>query len=485
MNWIQQQPWFIYLFPSLAYLIGVKDYAAFTNTTDLIFQILIFTIVTLLLYFIAKKISKKNVRFILLLFYTLIVYTFFGNIKLNLAKSVPFLAHYPSLLILLGALFVILYFLFRNQKIRKFVFSYSNMLVLVLLVFQLGQFIYAKASQSDPIINPTPTKAFSDKPNLYFVLFDGYPGFEALDSLFTYDNTQHKIALEQRGYHVIDSIRSNYNYTLAAMSSLFNINYVDREQSMPVSDFSFMYKARKAINYSTIAQAFQEENYKINNLSIFPFANQKGVADYIGYLTPLQIANKYFFHNYLLNDLAKNDKYKYLPIVSLYEKPLDRYYYQNKRIFTDCIASINPSEPTFTYAHLLLPHEPYLTDSAGNLWKDLSAIPEQEAFLQYTKYASKLMLDLADAIEQKDSNAAVLFLSDHGYRGLTGEDKKYSYHNFLALKTPDNKYDQIENVKSNIHVFPYLLNNYYGQDIEYKKDSTFYIFYTKNVFETL
>ncbi len=485
MDWLKKQPWFIYLFPAFAYLVGVKDYAAHTNTAQLIIQVLIFTAVTLLLYSLVRKISKRSIRYVLLLFYSLLSYTFFGNIKLLLAKSAPQVARYPVLIALLIAILILLFLILKNKKIAQSVFSYCNVLVVALLFFQLVQFIYAKATYSNQIIKPNTIKEFTSRPNIYFVLFDGYPGFESLDSLFGYNNRGHIKTLEQKGFHVQDSIRSNYNYTLAAMTSLFNMSYVQQKHSMPVSDFSFMYKAREAINSSALANALTKENYDINNFSIFPFANKKGAADYVNYLTPLQIANKYFFHNHVFNDLTKSKKFKNTPLLSKYAKRLDKYYYQNKKIFEDCIESINPNKPTFTYAHLLLPHEPYLTDSAGRLWKDLSTLPEKEAFVEYTKYANKLMLELADKIYKKDSNSIILFLSDHGYRGLTGEDKKYSYHNFMAIKTPDDQYTNIDKVKSNIQVFPYILNQYCGLNIEYKKDSTYYIYYTKNVFETI
>jgi hypothetical protein len=485
MQWVRKQAWFIYLFAAWAYLVGVKDYAFFTNVSQLFIRVIIFTTVVLLVHFVLRKMNSKKERISIILFWSLMAFTFFGNIKDTLFKVAPFLASYKVLPFLIVIAIGLLFYALKNNRKATNNFYFCNILIMVLLAYQLGQFVYDRATQSNRIIHSASIEAFKEKPTIYLVLFDGYPGFETLDTLFNYNNTKHKEALIKRGFHVSDNIRSNYNYTLAAMSSLFNMNYVRKEHSLPIDDFSFLYKSRETINNSSVAQAFQREDYDIHNLSIFPFAGQKGYGDYIGYMTPLELAERNFFHNYLLNSLAQSKKSKHLPIIKNFEKRLDRYYYQNERIVTDLLKVKNNDKPSFTYAHLLLPHEPYLTDSSGVLWKDLSAIPEKEAFRQYTLYANKLMLKIADSLSVRDPNAILLFLSDHGFRGLTGEDKKYSFHNFMAIKTPDTTYTNIDKVKSNINVFPHLLNEYCGQSIPYQNDSTFFIFYTKNIFETI
>lgn len=436
MQWFKKQAWFIYLFPLWAYFLGVKDYAAFTNTGQLLLQSFFFAIIVIVLYVFVRKLSKNPKSTPVVFLLALTAFTFFGNIKQGLFKLSPFLSSYKVLPFLILMLLVFVYFMLNKKNNAQRSFAFCNSLILILFAYQLVQFAYAKTTKSNKIIEPMSTQSFTNKPNIYLYLLDGYPGFEALDSLFGYDNSAHKSALENRGFYVHDTIRSNYNYTLAAMSSLFNMNYVQKENSTPVNDFTFMYRAQEKINESALAKTLVREKYTIRNLSIFPFANQKGYGDYIGYYTPLQLVDKNFFHNYLLNTLAQNKKTKHFPIVRNYVKKLDRYYYQNEKIVNDCIALGKDPSPNFTYVHLLLPHEPYLTDSAGNLWKDLSAIPEKEAFVHYSQYANKLMLKIADSITAHDSNAIQIFLSDHGYRGLTGEDKVYSYHNFLALKTP-------------------------------------------------
>jgi hypothetical protein len=337
------------------------------------------------------------------------------------------------------------------------------------------------------IITPKELTNFTAKPNFYFVLFDGYPGFKTLHHLFNFDNSQHKRDLEARGFYVKDSMRSNYNYTLAAMTSLFNLSYVNRKNSMPINDFSFMYRAQNTIDKSAVAQHLISQDYQIHNLSLFSFAGNKGAADYINYFSPLELVERNFFHNFFLRELAQNNQYKELPLINYYAKSFDRFYFQNEKILNDCIEQAGKNANSFTYAHLLLPHEPYLTDSLGNLLSKRldNSLSEKEGFVQYTQYANKVMLRLADEITKRDSSAHILFLSDHGYRDNSEENKLYSFDNFMALKTPSKNYEGIEKLKSNINIFPYLFNTFCGQSINYAADSTFYIHYKKNIFERI
>jgi len=482
MKWLKQQAWFIYLFPAWVYLVGVKEYVLFTNVSELIWRVALFSLIVFVIYFVLKQISKQPIRFALLLLFALLVFSFFHDLKNLMYRIYPGLDSYKILVPILVVTAILLVFAFKNEKRILPLFNFCNLLWVSLFLYQLAQFVYARCTPYPNFVETKTISPFKSKPNIYFVLFDGYPGSEALQSIFDYDNSKHKTDLEERGFFVNDSMRSNYNYTLAAMTSLFNMAYLNRERSMPIRSFTFMYRVERAINNSALAQRLIQENYKITNAALFPFAGLKASAKHVAHLRPIQILERKFIYNCLINDLRHNKKYKDLPIISRFKLPTAPTHYQNLGVIKNCIQSAEPSASRFTYAHLLLPHEPYYTDENGQLWDQEKKVSKKEAFVAYTRYANKVMLTLSDSIEKRDSTAHIVFLSDHGYREHHGKNRMFSFHNFLAIKTPDQNYPAIEEVKSNINVFPYILNTYCGTSIPYQTDSTFFIIDKQNIF---
>jgi membrane-anchored protein YejM (alkaline phosphatase superfamily) len=142
------------------------------------------------------------------------------------------------------------------------------------------------------------------------------------------------------------------------------------------------------------------------------------------------------------------------------------------------LAKQRNDKPHFVYAHLLLPHQPYFTDSLGNVL-DIETQEKNKyqasPYLQYLQYANSKIQEMAKSIVQADSNSIIILISDHGYPDYPKAEQDLVFNNFLAIHVPDNKYNQLQNIKSNVHLFPVLLNTYFHQQIPLLKDSLFLI----------
>ena len=64
------------------------------------------------------------------------------------------------------------------------------------------------------------------KPDIYLLLADGYPGNSSVKDLLGYDNSGFETQLKNRGFHIVDSSRSNYNFTAFSVASLLSMNYL-------------------------------------------------------------------------------------------------------------------------------------------------------------------------------------------------------------------------------------------------------------------
>jgi hypothetical protein len=70
-----------------------------------------------------------------------------------------------------------------------------------------------------------------EKPDIYYIILDGYARADVLSNLYGYDNSDFIKPLEQRGFNMASQSRSNYPRTLLSLASSLNMKYLE-----PVSE---------------------------------------------------------------------------------------------------------------------------------------------------------------------------------------------------------------------------------------------------------
>ena len=134
-------------------------------------------------------------------------------------------------------------------------------------------------------------------------------------------------------------------------------------------------------------------------------------------------------------------------------------------------------EPTFTFAHMILPHYPYLFDRDGrvkrhatrfdqfqsNMWADKQAYVDQLAFV------SRRILETIDDILARSEEVPIIVLqSDHGPQVLGVEDRNHVRARMCILNAylfPDQAYDESYNRITPVNTFRIILNQYFGQEL--------------------
>ena len=84
--------------------------------------------------------------------------------------------------------------------------------------------------------------------------------------------------------------------------------------------------------------------------------------------------------------------------------------------FMSFIKNTEFQKPTFTYIHILLPHEPFrfredCTKFSLNPFKEFSPI---KGYIDHTKCINKGILELFDYVVENDPNSIFILQSDHG-----------------------------------------------------------------------
>jgi hypothetical protein len=459
------------------------------STTVILCLILIGSI--FLLFIFLNRFIKNLAATSITSFYISIWYLFFGAIH-DAIKSLPFLFWLQKYSIILPILFLstILLAIFLKKKKTTFpkLFSFLNILLTIYCAIDI--FILATKTNYSKVEQEKNSISFDNslvkkKPNVYLMMFDGYPGYESLRDSFLFKNDSLYDFLSNNNFKILPTF-SNYNYTYYSIASIFNLNYIkDASISRPLKMDDFNLRA-KEIKYSNLVSIFKSMNYSIRNFSLYDLKDNPGV----GYSFGLNIGNFQLITDKMLHERFVRDV-GWVFITVKYAIPFfknKRNYESNKyndKVQTTLSAFLGEKniEPQFIYLHFLLPHWPYYYDEnsildTGISIFDESAFADKAKFLGYLKYTNNKMKSFVNQIISKDSSAIIICMSDHGFREYISENKKLVpavFDNFCAVRFANSSSLPTDNVGSNVNIFRYLFNAQFNQNLPYLKDTSFFL----------
>lgn len=427
-----------------------------------------------------------NISAALIVFFISTWYLFFGAIH-DWVKShvfLFFLTRYSVFLPLLLLLTVAwIFFIKRKKQLRPKLVFYFNILLLIYCGIDAAQLGYKYATAKKP--TPAMVVGFDAskvkvRPNVYYLLFDEYPGYESLKARFAYSNDSLYDFFRQHEFEMLPTF-SNYDYTVFSMSSIFNMQYVPVNYDPDNLDQRDFQRRTKEIRNGTVFSLFKKMGYRIQNYSIFDIDDQRSVSDQNSFLpVHSQLLTDKIWHNRIIRTTGwflQKGKFA-LPFLKkryMYEHDIDNKYSIKKVLES---ATEADKSPKFCYAHFLMPHGPFYQDSLGRATPEPVADDDytwtKEYFLSYLKYTNTVIRDLSSRILLNDPASIIIVMSDHGYHapGEAKTNNLLNYDNICAVHFPAMRYFPLKDKWSTVNFFPYLFNREFGQHMPYQPDST-------------
>ena len=496
-----------FLLPLFFILYNYNQYYGLISLTVAVktfIQILIFTI----LFFLVLLMIIRNINKCLQIT-TLAgaVILFFGVIKdfFQFTLHLQFISRYSVLLPLILIITVFLIRLIARKNDYKKNNLFQNAL-LILFIFIEGvnlsdsdaTFLSKNLLTKNTYTRPDSLSTPALKPDVYYLVFDSYPGTLFLQEYMNYDNSLFNAALEKRGFHVIKDPKSNYNRTIFSIASTLNYEYLKNIYSYTRISPKYYNHAKLTIKYSIVPKIFKDYNYTFYNLSIFDINDSPPIRretflvlpekNVLMYNTlPERLRNDLFWH--LLkgkNAVPAIQKFFSRKETELAADEKTKLNFNNTVI--DSLLKIplqNKGNHKFVYAHLYLPHPPFFYDENGKK-NDFNYIITEESqrnkklFLSYLNYTNKIILEITDKIiENSENNAVIILQSDHGFRDFEGGPSfpHTFFKNYSAFYFPDKCYSAFYDTLSNINTFPILFNKYFNAKIPMQKDTAVFLPY--------
>jgi hypothetical protein len=402
----------------------------------------------------------------------------------NLEYLVIFLLPWTLAFSLLGSTW-----LWHKIPFTQAITAYLNVFTLVVillfgyrLLFSLNYEFFEPITMT--VSEPVQEFEASTRPDIYYIILDGYGRQDTLQKYLQYDNSQFIEFLESRGFDVADLSQANYNHTLYSISSSLNMNYIN-----PTS---------QPVNLMAYSQTTISENWARSYLAGYGYQ----------FIT--------FYNPYMLTDITDADIY--FPLAgqsrlgatrleellfpgSLAAILLEANLTTPSGVYRDyqehLLSSLNrlaeiPSLPgaKFVFFHILIPHPPFIFNQNGPitpdqpylLVRDFRGTSEERisGYLGQVGYLNQQMEKAIDAILENSSVPPIIIIQgDHGPGVYSNENfegpclmVKYSILNAYYLPGLSNSpvYETITPVNS----FRIVFNQYFGANLELLDDKAYY-----------
>lgn len=452
----------------------------FIFNDNLIFLLFSYFIFIISIYVILKSLTNLE-KYSLISFISISIWIFFQHnfvkSKINiLLKNITISNEYSSELSLIIVLSFIYLFFFLLKK-KKF---YTNLFLLFLvfnLLFSTIQFatkyfsqkkINVVEEQRNDLINNT-----RKKPNIYFFILDAMMPLNEFKNYYKNDLKAFENYYNQKKYIYYKNTINFYDDTAESLTSLFFL------EKIFIEDNNYQNENLRPNIYNKFPSLLRP---KYNPVLISELSNLGYEFKWIGnsYASCSRFNYKYCLSNkkeeyidlYLLQAFLEKT-----PLMQIFNKltgigVVQKYFKINQQ--GDAIGKLKEflisnndyikSKSTFYFVHHMHPHWPYKHDEECN-YKNFPGNTNFEGYKNSYLCVIKNITNIIKVIEQLDSEAMVIFQSDHSWEMSKISESKYGNRrkifNLVKNNFPCNKTTPtgLNNVQMTKYLIGCLKNN--------------------------
>lgn len=467
------------------------------SASDLIWPSCIALTFVAILLFISKIIFKswdKSALFVTLFYLLLFSFKPLKKIIKQINRSIGHHGNTVEALIVIGlALILVIIAIKLWRKIPAALNAFIGFTTVTLFALQLWVSLTESLNpenQTKLAISPNfPTSkilAPKQKPNIYYLVFDGLGRLDILREMYKVDTKEFEKTLSELGFHIPSNSHSNYMQTLLSLSSTLNMTYLDKISNKV---------SKKSENRSILGDSLKN-NFVMGLLKSLGYSSIFHWTGYSG--TKLIKADKTYgeelgiqeFENLILNQT-------FLPPLLHKMRILKSPYSVHRERILSTLDRIPSSDleksPRFVMAHVMAPHPPFIFEKDGSLidsdktfgFFDADSFQgSREDYVNgYSKqvtYILNRIEEIATKITETDPTAIIIIQGDHGpgseliWESLERSNMKERAAAFIALRVSPELQEQISVSITPVNSFRLIFNHYFGTTFERLPDKTYF-----------
>lgn len=365
-------------------------------------------------------------------------------------------------------------------------------ILLVVNVVRIGDFALGAATAGASTAQ-APIAVQRNEPlrDVYYIILDRYASNETLDQIYGYDNSAFLVALEERGFTVARDAWANYLKTAFSLVSSLSMEYLDGDALRDGYPATFTPIHTALRGHLPVPQTFKSLGYEYVHIgSVWePSAENIDADRVVRFEVGVAFSSSFWSTTalMLLTPLGRSsDDAEVIPSWEI----LRRHTLYNFEALED--AADRPG-PTYTFAHFLVPHPPYVFDSDGTTpsGDESRNRTENEKYLAQLEFTNGRVLQAIDHLLDAPAGQEpiIILQADEGpwppgftddqahFDWLSASDtdiqQKYGILNALYLPGPEGQSAGVYDRLSPVNEFRVVFDAYFGADLPLLPDTVY------------
>jgi len=259
-------------------------------------------------------------------------------------------------------------------------------------------------------------------PDIYYIILDRYSSGKTLQEVYGFDNEEFLKYLSDRGFFVASESVSNYSRTDLSLASSLNMDFINYLADKMGRESTNRKPIYELLQNHKVGRFLKSRGYKTVHFgSGWDPTSWNVYADLNINLQSMSEFSMALYTTSMLHPIGKR-----LGIMDKWKKHWERELYNLERLAE--IPSMK--EATFAFAHVLIPHEPYVFDKdgkyLGNGPKD--AEDRRERYIGQVKFINRKIRELVEVILSRSEKLPVILIqADEGEYPSRFWESRYSF----------------------------------------------------------
>jgi sulfatase-like protein len=342
----------------------------------------------------------------------------------------------------------------------------------------------ATASTAGPAVPKLETSGTAQrKPDIYYLVFDRYAGARTLEELFGYDNRELLDYLQSKGFDVADRARANYQATAPSLATSLNMRYLDwiPKTSGHTTSSLPMYAA---IRDNQVVRNLRSRGYRYVHIgSRWDMTRSNPVANINIRNDQTTEFTRVFFGSTALLPAMRHG----ILGPSETDRPESARRITQRQL-NEITEARTFAGPKFVFAHLGLPHPPYVFDRNGRPIdkQPLGVAPRARAYLEQLEYTNTRIKALVEKLldAPPGRQPVVILQADEGpypsfghtapaqWWRTTDAKLRTKFRILMAVHMPGIEAGVYPHL-SPVNVFRVVFNSYFGTELPLLPDESY------------
>lgn len=352
-----------------------------------------------------------------------------------------------------------------------FAFSVAQSIGHDLSTYQANIRAEAKRKQ---ITGLTDTKNDRALPDVYLIILDAHAGSNVLRTRYDYDNSEFIRGLTDLGFYIAECSQSNYSITKYSLTSVMNADYLQNFTNMsfmPALQESTVNQTLQSLGYITIGFENRSRGHFDLNEDIRLSRNKLAVGFLDLFGGPNEFEAELIRTTFLKLLYDSSQLIPGFDPVLLEQTEFREHYLQTYYILDELKRIPTMPGPKFVFAHILVPHPPYIFTPEGDFHLVTSEIAGYRNNVEFID--SQILPTVKAIIQQSNISPIIIIQGDHGPSGKSVTPQvRMSILNayYVNNETKASLYSTITPVNS----FRVIFNHYFDANYPLLDDISYY-----------